>query len=212
VKRLAFNKVLALSPHPDDIEFGCGATIHRLARQGSQIKIVAFSLCEESLPKGLEGDTLEREAYEAASHLGVDKTEIRIFQFPVRNFQDYRQEILENLIRIREQDKAELVLAPSSYDIHQDHKVIYEEAVRAFRYTTMLGYESPWNNIAFATTGLVEVSREDLEAKKRAIACYRSQNNRHYKRCEFFNAQMVVRGIQNKTEFAEAFEAIRLSL
>lgn len=36
-------RILALSPHMDDTEFGCGATLRRLAAEGNEIFQVAFS-------------------------------------------------------------------------------------------------------------------------------------------------------------------------
>ena len=38
---------------------------------------------------------------------------------------------------------------PAYNDVHQDHKVIYEEGVRAFKNTSIFLYEMPWNNLNF---------------------------------------------------------------
>jgi N-acetylglucosamine malate deacetylase 1 len=50
-------RILALSPHTDDVEFGCGGTIAKLVAQGDEVHIVAFSDCRNSLSAGLPPDT-----------------------------------------------------------------------------------------------------------------------------------------------------------
>src|SRR6266536_2375391 len=35
------------------------------------------------------------------------------------------------------------------HDVHQDHRTVAEEGLRAFKRTTILGYEIPWNNFDF---------------------------------------------------------------
>ena len=45
-------RVLVLSPHIDDGEFGCGGTIARLSREGYEVFYAAFSTAETSVPAG----------------------------------------------------------------------------------------------------------------------------------------------------------------
>ena len=209
---LPFQNVLALSAHTDDMEYGCGALIHRLIKQGAQVTSAVFSICEDSVPVGFPDDILLSEMYQAAKELGLAKENINVFRYPVRKLPQYRQEILEELVKLAKISQPDLVLTPSSQDIHQDHQVIYQESIRAFRYITLLGYELPWNTIAFTASGIIEVTRPDLQAKARAISCYKSQQFRHYSKFEFFESMARLRGTQQKKEFAEAFEVIRLSL
>jgi LmbE family N-acetylglucosaminyl deacetylase len=212
MKHLPFHKVLALSAHTDDIEFGCGATIHRLLQQGSEVYSVAFSLCEESVPEGWPKDILLKEMYQSAEALGIQRENIRVYRYPVRRFPQYRQEILEDLVGLQRELRPDLVFVPSRSDIHQDHHVICQEAIRAFRCQTLLGYQLPWNTITFTASALLEVQPEDVEAKAHAIACYRSQEFRHHSQQEYSVAHAHLRGVQNRTELAEAFEVMRLSL
>jgi len=212
MKELPFNKVLVISAHTDDFEFGCGATVNRLIRQSSEIFSVVFSICEDSVPKDLPKDTLLKEMYNSAKHFGIKKENIRVFKFPVRKFPQYRQDILEELVKIQKTVKPDLVFTSSRHDIHQDHQVICEESIRAFRFQTILGYELPWNNLSFNNNALIEVEKTDLDVKIAAIAEYKSQDFRHYSKKEFFQMHAQLRGIQNKTKFAEAFEAIKITL
>jgi LmbE family N-acetylglucosaminyl deacetylase len=210
--KLPFKKILALSAHTDDIEFGAGGTIHRLLKQGAEVYSAVFSSCEESVPEGFPKDVLVKEMHESAARLGLSENNIHLYPYPVRRFPHYRQEILEDLVTLQRLLKPDLVFAPSGFDVHQDHHVIYEEAVRAFRYNSLFGYELPWNNIQFSIDALIELSEEDIHAKSEAIACYKSQGFRHYAQKEFFFGHAQLRGVQKKAKLAEAFQVIRLSL
>ncbi|NIU02015.1 MAG: PIG-L family deacetylase [Nitrosopumilaceae archaeon] len=212
MKELPFSKVLALSPHTDDIEFGCGGTIHRLMQQGTEVFTAVFSLCEESVPKGYPKDILLKEMHEAGTKLNIYKDHITVFQYPVRRFTENRQEILENLVELNRKLEPDLVLTPCRTDIHQDHQVICQESVRAFRSQSILGYELPWNNFEFSARAFIQLSSQNLEAKLSAVNCYESQRFRQYSNTDLFQFQAQLRGLLNKTTFSEAFEVIRLTL
>tara|TARA_Y100000739_G_C20308302_1_gene328716 strand:+ start:165 stop:359 length:195 start_codon:yes stop_codon:yes gene_type:complete len=55
------NKILVLAPHTDDGEIGCGGSIARFIDEGKEIYYIAFSKCEESVPKGFPKNILEEE-------------------------------------------------------------------------------------------------------------------------------------------------------
>ena len=87
-------KILVLAPHTDDGELGCGGTISRFNREGATIYYVAFSICEESVPKGYPKNALEFEVAEATKILGIKEENLIIKYYPVRKFDSYRQNIL----------------------------------------------------------------------------------------------------------------------
>lgn len=210
--RLPFRKVLALSPHTDDIEFGCGGTIARLLDEEAEIHTAVFSLCEESVPEEYPEDVLLHEVHAAADVMGIPGENRHIYQYPVRRFPSYRQEILEDMVQLKQRIQPDLVLIPSTYDVHQDHETVTEEALRAFRFGTLLGYELPWNNLSFTNQVVIELQQSHLDLKIKALTCYESQSFRPYADPELFTANAVVRGIQNKKVLAEAFEVIKLFL
>ena len=94
MNKLPFQRVLALSAHTDDIEYGCGAVIHRLIRQGARVYSAVFSICEDSVPEGLPDDILLTEMYQASKQLGILKKNVTVFRYPVRKLPHYRQDIL----------------------------------------------------------------------------------------------------------------------
>lgn len=205
-----FQTVLILGPHTDDGEIGAGATISRLCREGKKVYYVAFSICEESVPKGFSKDILSKEILNAGDKLGIPKNNIQTFRYKVRNFSSSRQEILEDLLKLKNQINPDLVLLPCSSDIHQDHKVISEEGTRAFKKTSILGYEIPWNNLEINNRCFIEVTPQDLQNKVNAILEYKSQSFRNYINEEYIKSLLIIRGKQIDFNLAESFEVIRL--
>jgi LmbE family N-acetylglucosaminyl deacetylase len=203
-------KILVLAPHTDDGELGCGGTISKFCDGGKEVHYVAFSTCSTSLPKGLPTDTLEHECIEATSSLGIFSKNLSLLKYEVRNFPAMRQQILEDLVRLNKAICPDLVLIPSASDIHQDHQVIHEEALRAFKKTSVLGYELPWNQSGIHSNYFVSLSADDLDAKVIAIKCYTSQSHRNYMQESFIRSLATVRGVQANTQFAEAFEVYRI--
>ena len=205
-------KVLVLAPHTDDGELGCGASIARFVSEGAEVYYAAFSTCEQSIPQGLPKDILEQEMREAIQVLGISQEHLFVYGYPVRRLSYYRQEVLEDLTVLRNRLQPDLVLLPSSADLHQDHQVLAAEGMRAFRKATVLGYEEPWNHITFSTQAFIRVEEEHLEAKLRALKCYQSQTNRRYFSSDFIRSLAIVRGVQAHSKYAEAFEVIKIVL
>jgi len=203
-----FSKVLFLGAHTDD-EFGCSGTLARLLEEGKQVYYIAFSACEESVPEGLPRDILHTECRLAAARLGIKPENWRLLSYRVRHFPQERQSILEELTTMRKHLQPDLVLVPAPTDIHQDHQTICREAIRAFKHTTILGYELPMNTITFKHACFVALEERHLKKKIESLACYQSQRFRSYTQEEFIRGLAQVRGVQAGVRFAEAFEVIR---
>ena len=210
LKMIIAKNILVLSPHPDDGEFGCGASIAKFKRDGAKVTYAVFSLCEESLPKGCDINQLKEELFRATKELGIDKKDLISFDFKVRFFPRDRQDILEKMVELNKKLKPDLVFMPSLNDTHQDHLTLAEEGFRAFKKSSILGYEAPWNNRAFPTTCFIEISEQDLMTKIKAIKCYESQRSKIYASESFIKSMAVIRGIQIGKEFSETFEVIRI--
>ncbi len=204
-----FCKILVAAPHTDDGEFGCGATLAKFISQGSEVHYVAFSSAEESVPKEYPRDILRHEVISATSKLGIDRNNVRVLNYPVRRFSEYRQDILEDLVLLNNELKPDLIFIPSTHDIHQDHAVISQEVIRAFKNRTILGYEIVWNNLKFENQCIIHVTLDQLESKIAAMNCYESQKHRHYMKEEFIQSLARVRGAQVAGTYAELFEVIR---
>jgi N-acetylglucosamine malate deacetylase 1 len=203
------NKILILAPHPDDAEFGLGGTISKLLKANKEIHLVVFSNCEKSTPKGFEKGTIVKELFEACEFLGISNDQIYLYDFEVRDFPKHRQEILEELILLRNKLQPDLVFLPCSTDIHQDHKTIHEEGLRAFKFSCLLGYELPWNNFGFTSFAFVKLDEEHINNKIGALKKYRTQAMRSYNNSEFILSLAKLRGGQIQSKYAESFELLR---
>ena len=205
-----WERVLVLAPHTDDGEFGCGGTMARLVEAGSEVRYVAFSIATKSLPEGFPPDTLAREVREATTELGIPEANLTVHDFEVRTFPERRQDVLEILIGLWEEWPPDAVLMPSLRDIHQDHQVVAAEGLRAFKRTTVLGYEIPWNNFNFDHQAYVGLEKRHVERKTAALACYESQQHRNYANPEYVWNLARTHGINVNREYAEVFEVYRV--
>ena len=204
-----FSKILILAPHTDDGEFGCGGSISKWVGEGKEVYYAAFSSAKKSVPPGMPQNILEQEVREATQALDVPTGNLILYDYPVREFPTYRQQILEDMVRLSNELGPELVLLPSSNDTHQDHQTISQEGFRAFKKTSMIGYEMPYNNLNFSTNLFVVLGEEHISKKIEALKCYKSQASKIYATSDFIISLASVRGTQIGVEYAEAFEVIR---
>jgi len=197
-------RILALSPHPDDIELNAGGFLAK--HKDDLVNAVYFSKCEASV---LGRMNLVGEAIEACTVFSWDES---IYDVEVRKFDKDRQPILERLNSIKGAFNPDLVLIPSASDIHQDHQVIHNEAVRAFPNTNVLAYGSPKNCRSFNPNYFETLTADQVEDKMKLIRCYKSQLEL---RPQYFNEESIKAtlkfwGGHIGTEYAEAFEVITL--
>ena len=205
-----WKRVLVLAPHTDDGEFGCGGTMARLVEAGVEVHYHAFSIATRSLPDGFAPDTLAREVREATAELGIADEQLRVHDFDVRTFPERRQDILELLVALWEELRPDAVFQPSHHDVHQDHQTIAQEGLRAFKRTTVLGYEIPWNNFDFSYGAYVALEQRHLERKVAALERYASQQHRRYANPEYVWNLARVHGINVNREYAECFQVYRI--
>jgi LmbE family N-acetylglucosaminyl deacetylase len=201
--------VLVLAPHTDDGEFGCGGTVAKYVQDGARVVYVAFSAAEQSVLPGLPRDILRKEVRQATAALGVADEDCIVLNFEVRRFPEFRQRILDEMIHLAREYDPDVVFLPSPHDTHQDHQTIALEGFRAFKRTTMLGYEIPWNNLDFRTSCFVKLSDQHVSRKIQALNEYESQKHRSYADEGFIRSLAVARGVQIGAPYAEAFEVVR---
>jgi LmbE family N-acetylglucosaminyl deacetylase len=206
------NNILVLSPHTDDAELGCGGTIAKFIKEGKNIFWVVFSTADESLPDSMAKDTLANEFKKVTKSVGLSRKNFEIYHFPVRKLSDHRQEVLEELVKFRKSFKPDLVIGPSLNDFHQDHTVVANEMIRAYKSSAnIICYELPWNHIQFNTQLFLELSDEFIKTKIKMMNVYKSQ---FYLKRTYFNKDFIkglarTRGSQINVNYAEAFEVVR---
>ena len=203
------NRVLVLAPHTDDGELGCGGTISRMVEEGREVYYAAFSTAAESVPPPFPPNILEKEVREGTKVLGIPAANLLVYKYRVRHLPDMRQEILEELVRMKREIDPATVFLPSAQDLHQDHQTIHIEGLRAFKMVTVLGYELPWNNLSFDYRHFCVLTRAHVQTKVAALRCYQSQQHRPYTQEDFIWSWARTRGGQIMVEYAEAFDVLR---
>ena len=199
-----------LAPHTDDGEFGCGGTTARLVEDGADVRYVAFSIATRSLPPGFPPDTLAKEVRAATGELGIPESALTVHDFDVRTFPERRQDILELLVALWEEWAPDVVFQPSLHDVHQDHRTVAEEGLRAFKRTTILGYEIPWNNFDFEYQWYVALDERQVARKVAALERYASQHLRRYANAEYVRNLARMHGVNVNREYAEVFQVYRV--
>jgi bacillithiol biosynthesis deacetylase BshB1 len=173
--------ILAFSPHPDDVDLGCGGTLAALARRGRSFGIVDLTRGE----MGTRGtpEIRESEAREAARILGARFREtLDLGDGDLRTDRAAELRVVEAVRRARPR----LILAPLPADRHPDHaragRLVPEAAWYAglAKLETGLPPHRPDQVIFYAAyvfappTFLVDVSAS-FATKIAALRAYRSQ-------------------------------------
>jgi len=208
-----FEKILIISPHTDDGEVAAGGTLARFVEENKEIYYVAFSYCEISVPPGFKKDTLKNECKNATKIIGISPERVTLFNYTVRTFPMHRQKILDDMIKIRDKIKPDVVMVPSSHDTHQDHQTISQEALRAFKKTSSIwGFEHPWNNLTFTNDIFIKLEERHIQRKIESLKMYTSQEKRTYFEENYVKSLARTRGVQVDFQYAESFELIRMLL
>lgn len=198
-------RVLFLGAHPDDIELGCGALLHQIA-PFTEALCVTLS---DNQKNPLLSNVVD-EHYRSMTVLGVPRGKIILGPFTTRVFPDARQEILEYFLKLRRDFDPDLIFVHSQQDMHQDHNTMTEEAIRAFRGITVLGFDVVRSSHGFFPHFLVEVDEEDVTKKIEALACYETYRDKYYFNSELTRSIMVRHGALAERPFAEGFDIIRI--
>jgi LmbE family N-acetylglucosaminyl deacetylase len=198
-------RVLFLGAHPDDIEIGCGALIAHIT---DQTDILSVTLSDNQ--KNPDLAHLVDEHYKSMAVLGVPKEKAILGTFETRRFPHFRQEILEYMIQINRSFKPDIVFVHTKSDIHQDHATVTEEALRAFRGTSVLGYDVIRSSYGFFPSFLVEVTEADVEKKIEALGQYATYANRYYFSSEITRSTLVRNGAICERHYAEGFDILRI--
>jgi LmbE family N-acetylglucosaminyl deacetylase len=204
-------RILGLSAHTDDIELSAGGKLVKHLMNNDEIKIFVFSFCQDSLPKDFEPEKLKQEFITSMEKIGIEDYEI--FNFPVRQFSEFRQSILDELVTVKQEFNPELIITHSINDTHQDHQVVAMESIRAFKNSaSILAMQMPHNNLQFQNQYYERLTEDHMGVKLLMLEQYESQ--RVLKRKIFDNELILswarLNGFCCNAEFAEVFEVVRM--
>lgn len=198
-------RVLFLGAHPDDIELGCGALLHQIV---NKTEVLCVTLSDNQKNPDLQN--VKDEHLKSMAVLGVPADKVVFGPFTTRVFPDSRQEILEYFLKLRRDFKPDLIFVHTQHDIHQDHNTMTEEALRAFRGITLLGFDVVRSSYGFFPHFLVDVSEESVNKKIEALSQYETYRDKYYFNSELTRSIMVRHGALAEIPFAEGFDILRI--
>lgn len=190
-------RIVAVSPHADDAEYGAGSLLATYAAVGHRVTIALMTGADE---------TRVTEAKGAAASLGAD-----LVCDPTGR--DGALRVTPARVRWLEEQfaAADLVLAPHPDDTHQDHRAASAATATALRRSAvgLSWYRTPSSGLGFIPTAFAPVSVSSAAARARAIELHHSQVERVYLRPEHLALKDAWFGWLSGHQAAEPFQIVR---
>jgi LmbE family N-acetylglucosaminyl deacetylase len=199
--------VVAIGAHPDDIEIAAGGLLLTLASTVPGVR-VHYVLCT-----GTANRQAEARAAAAACLPGADLS-FDLHDLPDGRLPGYWAQVKQIMQTASATVTADLVLVPSTQDAHQDHRLIGELALSAFRDQLVLHYEIPKWDGDLGRPGLYVPLAEEVARRKVEILNdnFPSQKDHDWWDDEVFFGMMRLRGMECRTRYAEAFTCPKATL
>jgi len=197
-------KILIVGAHPDDIEFGMGATLNKLDKKNVRIIVLSdtTNINGESIVEELNNSM---KFYKIPFELRRDITNM--------NFINQEKEVKQILYDLKNDFKPDIIFSTSRRSYNPDHQIVGVSCLNVFQEQTVLFYEVIRGDYEHRPNFYIKVNEEDAEIKIRALKEYISQvQKKDYAKSEKIKALLEFRGSQCNTKFAEAFEVGRIIL
>jgi N-acetylglucosamine malate deacetylase 1 len=189
-------RILVVSPHPDDEVFGCGGTMAKAKALGAEVYLMIFSVGDLKFFEKKEIVTAKerlQEVKKVATILDLDgydvlytdaQTHLRLDAIPRRDLISQ----VETRSKVSMQKIQPTIIAIPAPSYNQDHEAVFEACLAATRIhaggikanpSTVLIYDSPtlsWNQAGreFHPNFYVDIA-DHLKTKLKLIQAYRSQ-------------------------------------
>ena len=199
-------KILAIGPHPDDIEIGCGGTLLKYVRSGNDVFLLVLT------SGGYGGDISIRmkEQEDVKKYLGAKElfwggfrdTELVDSRDTIHKIDEVVRKVSPDVVFINYHD-----------DVHQDHRAAANAGVSATRYVKeVLFFEVPTTR-NFEPNVFVDIA-DVLDDKIKLLELHASQVDRtkvvNLTILESATSCANFRGFQGRVKYAEGFKALRI--
>lgn len=125
--------VLVLAPHPDDEVFGCGGALALHAQAGHRVSTVLVTAGEHGpvdTVSAAYAQTRLEESQRAARELGLGAP--TCWHLPDRGV-EYGEALVARILAAIRENAADVMYAPSPYELHPDHRAVALAALEATR-------------------------------------------------------------------------------
>ena len=199
-------RILAIGAHPDDIEFGCGGTLIKYARQGHEVSLLVMT------DGGGGGDGVIRRGEQEASARILRSSKTFWGEYPDTAIPLDRG-LIQRVERVIHEVQPDFIFVHFGDDTHQDHRHLSTSTLTATRYTrNVLFYEGPTTQ-NFSPSVVVDIASV-LEDKVASLQAHTSQmtktNIEGLSIVDIARSSAHFRGIQGRVRDAEGFVPLRL--
>ena len=200
--------ILALAPHPDDIEIGCGGTLAVHSDRGDDVHL--FVATEGDV--GGSAEVRKSEQQRSAGILGIH--EIHWGEYSDTSLPQQSMALMATLEKIMQQVQPDTVYVNYRDDTHQDHRALAQIANSVTRYVpNVLAYETP-SSIGFDPTLFMDIN-DTMPRKIEALEAHASKVERTHVKLNIVEIALATahfRGVQGKLSCAEGFMPVRMRL
>jgi LmbE family N-acetylglucosaminyl deacetylase len=199
-------RILAIGAHPDDIEFGCGGTLIKYARQGHDVFLLVMT------DGGGSGDgTVRRHEQEGSARI------LKACKVFWGEYQDTAipldRTLIQRVEKVIEEVQPDFIFVHHQDDTHQDHRHLATSTITATRYTRNVLFYEGLTVQNFSPSVFVDVDSV-LENKIASLQAHASQvsktNIEGLSIVDIARSSAHFRGIQGRVRNAEAFVPLRL--
>lgn len=227
-------KLLIVSPHPDDEVLGCGGLIKKVKDAGGKVYVLFLTVgtTQDYSKSGKSTDKERLKEIEAvAKFMKFDDYKIAFpgDSFHLRLDDLSQKDIMHEIERGKgislDAIKPTIVLTPPAHDYNQDHRAATNAVIAATRpapedtkplQKLVLGYESvptaEWGSGTFRNPNFfIPISEKELDAKLKALSLYKTQvrQKAHPRSLRSVKTLAAFRGIACGSEFAESYFVYR---
>jgi LmbE family N-acetylglucosaminyl deacetylase len=200
--------LVVVGAHCDDIAIGAGGTLLAIcsARPGVRVDALVLS------GGGSEREDEERAAL--AAFCPAAELSVTVLKLPDGRFPAHWDEAKSALEELRGQTDPDVVFAPRTDDLHQDHRGLAKLVPTAFRDQLVLGYEIvKWDGDLGRPNAYQPLVPTLAEQKVELLQQhYGSQRQRPWYDREAFLGLARIRGIECNSRYAEGFFVNKLTL
>lgn len=226
-------KILIISPHPDDEILGCFGIIDKIKKDGGKVYVQILSLGGFTRvdSKKVTKETWNKEFLKVCSSMKIDGNDIMLYEDKIKHLDEVPQSQIIDYIEKKSKIslyklKPTIVAIPTIFSTHQDHVQAFKASISALRSQPktiypmpkiIFSYESPeyyfWSPYLefgkFSPNFYVKLTERQLERKFSTLNLYKSQLKSGKRDLKKLKGLATMRGSEIVEEYAEGYHIHR---